>query len=64
MPYFVIEKQYIIIYIIINLWRAVRIGIACNIRLVIITAVEQAGYIGIRYAVGLVVYRRKTFIMS
>jgi hypothetical protein len=62
-PYFAVKERCIIACVVINLWAA-RAGIAYNIRLIVVTAVEQAIDIGISCAVDLLVRGQDIFIVS
>jgi hypothetical protein len=63
-PYFVVEERYIIVCVVVDLRQAVRVGTARNVRLIVVTAIEQAIGISIRRAIGLVIRGREIFIVS
>jgi len=62
-PYFVVEERCIIVYVIVDLRRTVRVGSARNVCLLVVTAIKQATCISIRHALGLVI-RGAIFIVS
>jgi hypothetical protein len=57
-------KDIVVCVVVVNLWQAVRVGIARNVCLLVVTAIEQTVYISIRHAVSLVVCGQEISIVS